>query len=86
LPCISRFLGIEIYMWFNDHAPPHFHAKCGSTDVQVRIADGVVIEGRMPPRQARLVRRWAERYKRELEENWLRARDGVDLWAIPPLE
>jgi len=26
MPEISRFLGIVIYMYFNDHNPPHFHA------------------------------------------------------------
>jgi hypothetical protein len=86
VPCISRFLGIEIFMWFNDHSPPHFHVKCGSIDVRVRIADGIVMEGGLPPSRRRLVRRWAQRYKRELEENWFRARGGFGLRAIPPLE
>lgn len=26
MPEISRFLGISITMYFNDHMPPHFHA------------------------------------------------------------
>ena len=27
MPVISRFYGIVIAMYFNDHSPPHFHAK-----------------------------------------------------------
>jgi hypothetical protein len=27
MPEISRFLGIVIYMFFNEHNPPHFHAE-----------------------------------------------------------
>ena len=27
MPVISRFYGILIVMYFNDHNPPHFHAK-----------------------------------------------------------
>ena len=41
MPEISRFLGIVIAMYYNDHAPPHFHAKYGAFEITVRIADGV---------------------------------------------
>jgi hypothetical protein len=27
LPKISEFFGIDIYMYFEDHPPPHFHAQ-----------------------------------------------------------
>ena len=27
MPEISRFLGIVITMYFNDHNPPHFHVR-----------------------------------------------------------
>ncbi|SMM97622.1 putative ORF-2 [uncultured Candidatus Thioglobus sp.] len=27
MPEISRFLGIKILMFFNEHNPPHFHAQ-----------------------------------------------------------
>ncbi|MFQ5754137.1 MAG: DUF4160 domain-containing protein, partial [bacterium] len=27
MPEISRFYGIIIKMYFNDHVPPHFHAE-----------------------------------------------------------
>jgi hypothetical protein len=29
MPIISRFFGIIIRMFFNEHAPPHFHAEYG---------------------------------------------------------
>ena len=29
MPEISRFLGIVIKMFFDDHNPPHFHAEYG---------------------------------------------------------
>jgi hypothetical protein len=31
MPEINRFLGIIIAMYYNDQAPPHFHAKYGVT-------------------------------------------------------
>lgn len=27
MPIVSEFEGIEIYIYFDDHMPPHFHAK-----------------------------------------------------------
>jgi hypothetical protein len=27
MPSISRPFGLVIYMYFNDHSPPHFHAR-----------------------------------------------------------
>jgi len=32
MPTISWFYGISIRMYFNDHAPPHFHAIIGGDD------------------------------------------------------
>lgn len=29
MPVISKFLGIVITMYWNEHNPPHFHAKYG---------------------------------------------------------
>jgi hypothetical protein len=29
MPEISRFFGIVIRMYFDDHDPPHFHARYG---------------------------------------------------------
>jgi hypothetical protein len=54
LPEISRFLGIVIAMYYRDHQPPHFHAKYGSYEIVVSIADGIV-EGRFPRRALQLV-------------------------------
>ena len=37
MPEISRFLGIVIAMFYNDHAPPHFHAMYGELEIRVDI-------------------------------------------------
>jgi hypothetical protein len=37
MPEISRFFGIVIRMYFNDHVPPHFHAFYGDDEVEVGI-------------------------------------------------
>ena len=86
MPRIAEFYGIAIYMYFRDHAPPHFHAIYGRFDAEVEIATGDILKGKLPTRARRLVREWTEEYQRELEENWHRARHHESLLPIPPLE
>jgi predicted nucleotidyltransferase len=86
VPEISRFLGIIIAMHYNDHAPPHFHAKYGEHEALIAIATGEVIEGRLPPRALGLVQEWRELHTTELAEVWCLARERRALKRITPLE
>lgn len=86
MPRISEFYGIVIYMYFSDHARPHFHAIYGRNDVEVEISSGDILKGRLPSRAQRLVREWSQQYRHELEENWTLARNHQPLRPIPPLE
>ena len=85
MPEISRFLGIVIAMYYNDHSPPHFHAKYGNFEVTIRIEDGAV-EGSFPRRALSLVIEWYNRHRAELLEDWHLARDRKALRTIEPLE
>ncbi len=42
MPEISRFLGIVIGMFFNEHGPPHFHAVYVEHKITVEIESGQV--------------------------------------------
>ena len=53
MPELSRFFGIIIAMYYNDHSPPHFHAKYGGEQASIRIDNGVILEGALGPRRAR---------------------------------
>ncbi|MBF0375940.1 MAG: DUF4160 domain-containing protein [Desulfamplus sp.] len=85
MPIISKFLGIIISMYWNDHSPPHFHAKYGEYEITVNIHTGV-IEGRFPKRALRHVIEWYDFHKNELTENWEHCRKGEPLQPIEPLE
>ena len=37
MPTISTFYGILIQMFWNDHAPPHFHALYADDEVLINI-------------------------------------------------
>jgi hypothetical protein len=86
MPRIAEFYGIAIYMYFRDHAPPHFHAIYGRHDAEVEITTGEILKGTLPRRAARLVLEWRKEYQHELEENWNLARTHRPLRPIPPLE
>ncbi len=85
MPIISRFLGIIITMCWDDHTPPHFHAKYGDYEIAVNILSGVV-EGKYPKRALRHVLEWYELHKEELNDNWERCRNKEMLKQIEPLE
>jgi hypothetical protein len=76
MPTISRFFGIVIAMYFDDHGPPLFHARHADGAAKVRIDTLEPIETTLGRRQLRLVLAWAELHQAELLENWRLARAG----------
>ncbi|MBI3374286.1 MAG: DUF4160 domain-containing protein [Betaproteobacteria bacterium] len=86
MPEVSRFFGIIIAMFYNDHSPPHFHAKYGKDQASLRIDDGEILDGRLGTRARRLVEEWRALHQTELLEDWTRARARQPLNKIEPLE
>jgi hypothetical protein len=70
MPELSRFLGIVIAMYFNDHNPPHFHVIYNEYDAEIDIKNLSILEGRLPARILGLAIEWAELHKEELMEDW----------------
>jgi hypothetical protein len=85
VPTISRFMGIVVAMFFDDHGPPPFHARHAEGSAKVRIDTVEVIDSSLPRRQLRLVLAWAALHQDELLENWRLARAGETLREIEPL-
>jgi hypothetical protein len=76
MPEISRFFGIVIKMFFDDHNPPHFHAEYGGSLALIDIRTLAVFSGRLPVRVTGLVIEWATLHQQELLADWDRARAG----------
>lgn len=85
MPEVSRFFGIVIFMNYNDHIPPHFHARYQEQEVTIEIETGLVT-GTMSKRALRMVFEWMESHQEELLRNWERARAREDLEKIAPLK
>lgn len=86
MPEISRFLGIIITMYYNDHPPPHFHVRYNQEKALINIENLSILEGKLTPRILGLVIEWAAIHQTELLENWQRAREQNPLEKIEPLE
>ena len=85
MPTISRFFGIVIHMYFNDHAPSHFHAYYAGREAEIGIAPVTVRSGQLPHRASALVVEWALLHEAELLENWRRLHSDEPPLPIPPL-
>jgi Domain of unknown function (DUF4160) len=72
-------------MFFDDHGPPHFHARHAGGSARIRIDPIEVMDSSLGRRQLRLVLAWAELHQEELLENWRLARAGETLREIEPL-
>lgn len=85
MPELSRFYGIIIKMYFNDHPPPHFHAEYGEHEALIEIDSGSVLQGFLPKTALSLVENWREQHLKELQQAWLSARKPEPLKNIAPL-
>jgi hypothetical protein len=59
MPELSRFLGMVISIYFDDHNPPHFHVEYNEDEALIAINDLTVLKGNLPPRVMRLAMEWA---------------------------
>ena len=85
MPEICRFYGIVIAVFFDEHNPPHFHARYGGEKAAIDIRTLHVLEGELPPRALRMVIEWAGQHQAELLEDWALVRSGGQPNKIEPL-
>ncbi len=85
MPEVSRFFGMVIAMYFDDHAPPHFHVAHGDDRAQVRIDPPGLLNGTLSPRALALVVEWAALHRSELLANWERVQTRQPATKIEPL-
>lgn len=73
-------------MFFDEHAPPHFHAQYGEFKASIRIDNLEIMEGQLPRRAANLVLDWAELRQQELLQNWELCREHRQPVRLDPLK
>ena len=85
MPRLSTFYGIEVFLYYHDEAPPHFHVVHPGYQAIVGIEPVRLIEGSLPNRAHSLVLGWAALNERELKEAWELATERRPLRQIDPL-
>lgn len=86
MPRISSFYGIFIWMYWEDHNPPHFHATYNEFEILINITDFSVYAGYFPGRAFGLLMEWALIHQQELLENWELMSQSLPLKKIEPLK
>lgn len=86
MPEISRFFGIIISMFYDEHNPPHFHARYAEYKIVINIHSLQILEGNFPPRALGLVMEWALLHKAELLKDWELAAQNLTPQKIEPLK
>jgi hypothetical protein len=85
MPELSRFLGMIISIYFDDHNPPHFHVSYNSDEALIAINDLSILKGSLPPRVLGLAMEWARLHQSELLENWNTVQMNGEYFKIDPL-
>ncbi len=86
MPEISRFFGIIIRMFYNDHGMPHFHVEFGEKKAKIDFRGNIMLGDLGSKTALKLVREWIDLHQAELEEDWDLARVGKQIKKIDPLE
>jgi hypothetical protein len=86
MPEVSRFFGISIRMYYDDHNPPHFHAIYTGSEVEVGINPIALLRGKFPRRALGMVMEWSAAHQQELLDNWELLRNDLPPRRIVPLD
>ncbi|NQT11200.1 MAG: DUF4160 domain-containing protein [Planctomycetes bacterium] len=86
MPEVSRFFGISIRMYFDDHNPPHFHAIYNDTEAEVGFNPIALLRGKLPRRALGMVMEWTAVHQQELLDNWELLRSDQTPRKIDPLD
>lgn len=88
VPELSRFYGIVVTMYpelNSKHSLPHIHVRYGEMRA-VYSLQGSLLQGKIPPKQHKLVLAWMALHEQELQENWYLALSKSACYRIPPLK
>ena len=86
MPEISRFFGIVVRMYYDEHNPPHLHAEY-SGNKAVFDFQGNIIKGDLSSKTAiKLMREGIDIHEIELVKDWNLARANKEIKKINPLD
>jgi hypothetical protein len=73
-------------LYYNEHNPPHFHAKYAEFKAEIDIRTLQILQGELPKRAKAMVLEWADEHRDDLMQDWELARQNYELKQIEPLK
>ena len=73
-------------MFWQEHAPPHFHALYGEFEALIDIRTLEAIRGSLPRGALLLIKEWGTLHQNELMEDWRLCEIRQSPHKISPLE
>ncbi len=84
MAALCQFDGMTIYMYPDDHPPPHIHVRYAGKEAQVDMYSGKVIEGELPGPKRKVLKKWLALRKAQLADAYVVAQSGKNPDKIPP--
>ncbi len=87
MPRISKFSGMKIVMYYNDHNPPHFHIIYNEIYTRMEIDNGRYMKGNvgLPKSKEKEVLIWLEINRNDIIKAWDDCMANRVPEKIPPL-
>ncbi len=70
MPSIAEFLGMVVYMYWDEHPPAHFHVKFGGMWAVIDVYTGELVDGALPRKKLKKIEEWRKLHIEELLKNW----------------
>jgi hypothetical protein len=86
MPEISRFFGMVILMYWDEHNPPHFHVRHGDDTAVINIKSLELMEGALSRRALNMILDWAELHQQQLLKDWDLCQQSLLPNKIEPLK
>ncbi|OGU77750.1 MAG: hypothetical protein A2V93_10770 [Ignavibacteria bacterium RBG_16_34_14] len=83
MPELSRFMGMVIHMYYDDHSDPHFHVREADNICRIDL-NGNLLDGNISLPKLHIVKRWTALHHDELLNNWKSIRNGKQPERIKP--
>jgi hypothetical protein len=83
MPEISRFMGMIIQMYYEDHSTPHIHVRFAENRCKIDFY-GNLLNGSIPLTKLHIVKRWTILHRDELLKDWEKIRKGKLPGRIEP--
>ncbi|MBU2505039.1 MAG: DUF4160 domain-containing protein [Candidatus Omnitrophota bacterium] len=85
MPIISKFFGIVVRMFYDEHNPPHIHVEYQNKKGVFDLS-GNILRGKLDSKTAtKLTREWIDIHVSDLQEDWELAKSGKEIKPIIPL-